>query len=116
MTAASPVPVHPRLGVRLAYRLQRLLRPNAGYRWLATRIEGQGLEGLTTGRHRDHVIALEAEGAIDGAPNRVIIVHYQDAHENGSLLWTHRKTGVPPASNLYLAPTFPEGSGGAIPG
>ena len=46
----------------------------------------------------------------------MIIVHYQDAHENGSLLWTHRKTGVPPASNLYLAPTFPEGSGGAIPG
>jgi hypothetical protein len=45
MTAASPVPVHPRLGVRAAYRLQRLLRPNAGYRWLAARIEGQGHEG-----------------------------------------------------------------------
>src|ERR1700722_2091136 len=45
MTAASPVPVHPRLGVRAAYRLQRLLRPNAGYRWLAARIEGQGPEG-----------------------------------------------------------------------
>jgi hypothetical protein len=42
MTAASPVLVHPHLGVRAAYRLQRLLRPNAGYRWLATRIEGQG--------------------------------------------------------------------------
>jgi hypothetical protein len=46
MTAASPVPVHPRLDVRLdvrlAHRLQRVLRPNAGYRWLAAQIEGQG--------------------------------------------------------------------------
>ena len=42
MTASSPVPVQPRLGVRAAYRLQRLLRPNAGYRWLAARIEDQG--------------------------------------------------------------------------
>jgi Methylene-tetrahydrofolate reductase C terminal len=39
MTAASPVPVHPRLGARLAYRLQPLLRPNQAYRWLAARIE-----------------------------------------------------------------------------
>lgn len=39
MTAASPVPVHPRLGARLAYRLQRVLQPNASYRWLAARIE-----------------------------------------------------------------------------
>jgi hypothetical protein len=40
MTAASPVPVHPRLGARLAYRLQRVLQPNQAYRWLAARIEG----------------------------------------------------------------------------
>ena len=39
MTGASPVPVHPRLGARLAYRLQRLLRPNEAYRWLAARVE-----------------------------------------------------------------------------
>ena len=42
MTAASPVPVHPRLGVRLAYRLQRVLRPRAGLRWLSQRIEASG--------------------------------------------------------------------------
>jgi Methylene-tetrahydrofolate reductase C terminal len=42
MTVASPVPVHPRLGVRLSYRLQQVLRPNAGYRRLAARIENQG--------------------------------------------------------------------------
>ena len=34
MTAASPVPVHPRLGARAAYRLQRLLhRPADHRRW-----------------------------------------------------------------------------------
>ena len=42
MTAASPVPVRPRLGARAAYRLQQVLRPNPAYRWLAARIEGQG--------------------------------------------------------------------------
>ena len=42
MTAASPVPTRPRLGVRVAYRLQRVLRPNAGYRWLGARIEASG--------------------------------------------------------------------------
>ena len=42
MTAASPVPVHPRLGARVAYRLQRVLRPNGGYRWLSKRIEASG--------------------------------------------------------------------------
>src|ERR1700722_7448610 len=41
MTAASPVPVHPRLGARTAYRLQQVLRPNPAYRWLAARIEAQ---------------------------------------------------------------------------
>jgi Methylene-tetrahydrofolate reductase C terminal len=39
MTAASPVPVHPRLGARMAYRLQRVLRPRPGLRWLSQRIE-----------------------------------------------------------------------------
>jgi hypothetical protein len=43
MTAASPVPVHPRLGARVAYRLQQVLRPNAGYRWFAARTESSGL-------------------------------------------------------------------------
>ena len=34
MTAASPVPVHPRLGVRMACRLQRVLRrPIDHRRW-----------------------------------------------------------------------------------
>ena len=35
----EPVPVPARLGARVAYRLQRALRPNPGYRWLAARIE-----------------------------------------------------------------------------
>ena len=53
MTAASPVPVHPRLGVRVAYRLQRVLRPTAGYRWLSARIEASGpARTLFTGAER----------------------------------------------------------------
>lgn len=53
MTAASPVPVHPRLGVRMAYRLQRVLRPNAGYRWLSVRIEAsKTARALFTGAER----------------------------------------------------------------
>ena len=53
MTAASPVPVHPRLGVRVAYRLQRVLRPNAGYRWFAARTESSGPAlALFTGAER----------------------------------------------------------------
>jgi hypothetical protein len=39
MTTASGVPVHPRLGARLAYRMQRALRPQASFRWLSARIE-----------------------------------------------------------------------------
>ena len=39
VTAGPPVPAHPHLGVRMAYRLQRALRPNAGWRWLSARIE-----------------------------------------------------------------------------
>ncbi|HWN61214.1 MAG TPA: methylenetetrahydrofolate reductase C-terminal domain-containing protein [Streptosporangiaceae bacterium] len=53
MTTASPVPVHPRLGARVAYGLQRVLRPNAGYRWFAARIEGQApARALFTGAER----------------------------------------------------------------
>jgi hypothetical protein len=54
MTAASPVPVHPRLGVRVAYRLQQVLRPNAGYRWLSARIEASGpARALFTGAEHE---------------------------------------------------------------
>jgi len=54
MTAASPVPVHPRLGVRVAYRLQQVLRPNVGYRWLSARIEASGpTRTLFTGAERE---------------------------------------------------------------
>jgi len=53
MTAASPVPVHPRLGVRVAYRLQQVLRPHGGYRWLSARIEAVGpARALFTGAER----------------------------------------------------------------
>ena len=53
MTAASPVPVHPRMGVRVAYRLQRVLRPTVGYRWLSARIEASGAaRTLFTGAER----------------------------------------------------------------
>ncbi len=34
MTARPPVPAHPRLGARLAYRVQRVLRPRPGLRLL----------------------------------------------------------------------------------
>ncbi len=37
--AAPPVPTRPRLGIRAAYRLQRLLQPNAGYRRASAGIE-----------------------------------------------------------------------------
>jgi Methylene-tetrahydrofolate reductase C terminal len=53
MTAASPVPVHPRLAARVAYRLQRALRPAPGPRWLSTRIEASGAaRALFTGAER----------------------------------------------------------------
>jgi hypothetical protein len=42
VTAGPPIPAHPRLGVRVAYRLQRALRPNAGWRWLGARVEASG--------------------------------------------------------------------------
>jgi len=42
VTAGPPIPAHPRLGVRVAYRLQRALRPNAGWRWLSARVEASG--------------------------------------------------------------------------
>jgi hypothetical protein len=59
MTAASPVPVHPRLGARVAYRLQRLLRPNAANRWLSARIEASGpARALFTGAERRSKQAL----------------------------------------------------------
>jgi hypothetical protein len=37
--AASPRPTRPPVGARSMYRIQRLLRPNAFYRWLGARIE-----------------------------------------------------------------------------
>ena len=43
MTTRPPIPAHPRLGARLAYRLQRVLRPRPGLRWLGARIEASGL-------------------------------------------------------------------------
>ena len=43
MTTRLPVPAHPRLGTRLAYRLQRALRPRPGLSWLSARIEASGL-------------------------------------------------------------------------
>lgn len=43
MTTRPPIPAHPRLGARLAYRLQRALRPRPGLRWLSARIEASGL-------------------------------------------------------------------------
>ena len=35
LTAGPPVPAHPHLGVRVAYRLQRALNPNPACRWLS---------------------------------------------------------------------------------
>jgi len=59
MTAAPPVPVHPRLSARVAYRVQRVLRPAAGYRWLSARIEASGaLRALFTGAERQTKQAL----------------------------------------------------------
>jgi Methylene-tetrahydrofolate reductase C terminal len=59
MTAASPVPVHPRLSARVAYRVQRVLRPAAGYRWLGARIEASGpARTLFTGTERQTKTAL----------------------------------------------------------
>ena len=53
MTAAPPVPVHPRLGARVAYRLQRVLRPTAGNRWLGAKIEASGVtRALFTGAEK----------------------------------------------------------------
>ena len=42
MTARPPIPAHPHLGVRVAYRLQRALRPNAGWRWFSAIVEASG--------------------------------------------------------------------------
>ena len=43
MTARPPIPARPRLGTRLAYVLQRMLRPRVGVHWLSARIESSGL-------------------------------------------------------------------------
>ena len=54
MTARPPIPAHPRLGTRLAYRLQRALRPRPGLRRLGARIEASGLaRPLFTGAERE---------------------------------------------------------------
>lgn len=39
---AWPRPARPRLGARLAYRVQRLVAPNRAYRWLARLLEATG--------------------------------------------------------------------------
>ena len=53
MTARRPVPAHPRLGIRLAYRLQRVLRPRPAWRRLSARVEASGLaRKLFTGAER----------------------------------------------------------------
>ncbi len=53
MTTRPPVPAHPRLGPRLAYRLQRALRPRTALRWLSARIEASGpARALFTGAER----------------------------------------------------------------
>jgi hypothetical protein len=59
MTTRPPIPFRPRLSARAAYRLQRVLRPNAGYRWLSARIEASGLaRKLFTGGERQGKAAL----------------------------------------------------------
>jgi len=53
LTTRPPVPARPRLGARLAYRLQRALRPRIGVGWLSARIEASGLaRALFTGAER----------------------------------------------------------------
>lgn len=53
MTAATPIPAHPRLGIRMAYRLQRLLSPNAAYRRLSAGVEAAApARRLFTGAER----------------------------------------------------------------
>src|SRR5260370_40461228 len=59
LTARPPVPAHPRLGARLAYRVQRVLRPRPGLRWLSARIEASGpARTLFTGAQRQAKQAL----------------------------------------------------------
>jgi len=49
----TPVPTHPRLGVRMAYRLQRVLRPNVGWSRLGAGIEAfRTVRTLFTGAER----------------------------------------------------------------
>ena len=48
-----PIPAQPRLGARLAYRVQRVLHPRAGFRWLSAMIESSGpARTLFTGAER----------------------------------------------------------------
>ena len=59
MTTRLPIPTHPRLGARVAYRVQRVLRPHAGFRWLSARIEAFGLvRRLFTGAERQGKTSL----------------------------------------------------------
>ena len=41
----------------------------------------QRLERLAARGDGDHVVALEAQGTVDGAADRQIVVDHQDAHE-----------------------------------
>jgi Methylene-tetrahydrofolate reductase C terminal len=59
MTTRPPIPVHPRLGASLAYRVQRVLKPHAGFRWLSKRIEASGpVLRVFTGAERQSKTAL----------------------------------------------------------
>ena len=42
VTARPPIPAKAHLGVRVAYRLQRVLRPSAGWRWFSASLEASG--------------------------------------------------------------------------
>ena len=44
----------------------------------------QRLECLPARGHGGHVVALEAEGSVDGAADGEVVVHHQDAHEHRS--------------------------------
>jgi hypothetical protein len=63
------------------------------------RSQGQGLERLAARGHRVHVVALEAQGAVDGAADRQIVVHHQDAHDHRTYR-VLRRTGHVGLSNL----------------
>ena len=83
MTAASGVPVHPRLGARLAYRMQRVLQPHAGFRWLSARIEASGpARTLFTGAEREVKAGLFGCRTCEVYPERRCV--WVDAYERAA--------------------------------